>query len=351
VWVRGEVTGFKAYRSGHWYFTLRDTDAQVRCMMWRSDNQRVRTPPEEGMEVFVEARPTVWEERGEFRLTVKRLLPTAVDGAWQIKLEQARAALDRDGLFDHARKRPLPTFPFRIGVVTSVDGAALRDIVAVTERRWPVAEVLVVPTRVQGDGVETEIRAALECADRLPDIDVVIVGRGGGAREDLWAFNTETVARAVAAMTVPTISAIGHETDISLTDLVADARAPTPSAAAEAAVPDLDRVQTGIDQLARRLGRGLAGRTRLARERLARTADRLTVAMGGLVDRDRRRVSELSAMLDALSPLRVLGRGYSVARDAEGRVLRRTGDFVPAVPFTLTVADGDVDAIPTGSNG
>ena len=346
IWVRGEVTGFKAYRSGHWYFTLRDKHAQVRCIMWRGDNQRLRTPPDEGVEVFVEARPTVWEDRGEFRLTVERLLPTAADGAWQIQLEEARAALDRDGLFDPSRKRPLPPFPFRIAVVTSVDGAALRDIVAVIERRWPVAELLVVPTRVQGEGVETEIRAALLFADGLPDVDLVIVGRGGGSREDLWAFNTEIVARAVAAMSVPTIAAIGHETDVSLTDLVADARAPTPSAAAEAGVPDMERVRAGIEQLARRLGRGLAGRTQLAKERLARTADRLTLAIGGIVDRDRNRVSELGAMLDALSPLKILGRGYAVARGREGKVLRRTDDFVPDVPFTLTVSDGDVNAVP-----
>jgi exodeoxyribonuclease VII large subunit len=346
IWVRGEVSGFKAYRSGHWYFTLRDADAQVRCIMWRSDNQRVKTPPDEGVEVFVEARPTVWEDRGEFRLTVKQLLPTAADGGWQIKLEQARAALDRDGLFDPSRKRPLPQFPFRIAVVTSVDGAALRDIVAVTERRWPVVELLVVPTRVQGEGVEAEIRAALQFADRLPDVDLVIVGRGGGSREDLWAFNTEIVARAVAAMSVPTIAAVGHETDVSLTELVADARAPTPSAAAEAAVPNLEHVQAGVDQMARRLGRGLTSRTQLAKERLARTTDRLTVAMGGLVDRDRSRVSELGAMLDALSPLRILARGYSVARSREGKVLRRIDDFVPDVPFTLTVGDGEVDAVP-----
>jgi len=346
IWVRGEVSGFKAYRSGHWYFTLRDADAQVRCIMWRSDNQRVRTPPDEGVEVFVEARPTVWEDRGEFRLTVKQLLPTAADGGWQIKLEQARAALDRDGLFDPSRKRPLPQFPFRIAVVTSVDGAALRDIVAVTERRWPVVELLVVPTRVQGEGVEAEIRAALQFADRLPDVDLVIVGRGGGSREDLWAFNTEIVARAVAAMSVPTIAAVGHETDVSLTELVADARAPTPSAAAEAAVPNLEQVQAGVDQMARRLGRGLTNRTQLAKERLARTTDRLTVAIGGLVDRDRSRVSELGAMLDALSPLRILARGYSVARSREGKVLRRMDDFVPDVPFTLTVGDGEVNAVP-----
>ncbi len=351
LWVRGEVTGFKSYRSGHWYFTLRDADAQIRCVMWQSDNRRVRTQPTEGTEVFVEARPTVWEERGEFRLTVKRLLPSAADGAWQIELEKAKAALERDGLFDSARKRPLPPFPSRIAVVTSEDGAALRDIIAVTKRRWPVVELVVVPTRVQGDGVETEIRAALRTADRVRGVDLIIVGRGGGSREDLWAFNTEIVARAVAAVSVPTISAVGHETDVTLTDLVADVRAATPSAAAEAAVPDAERVQASVDQLARRLARGLSGRTQLAEERLARTADRLGVAVTSRMAEERAYVSELAARLDALSPLKVLRRGYAVARNAAGKVLKRTRDFEPDVAFHLTVSDGTVAAIPRGNDG
>ena len=346
VWVRGEVAGFKAYRSGHWYFTLRDPDAQIRCIMWRSDNQSVRTQPEEGTEIFVRARPTLWEERGEFRLTVKKLLPPAVDGDWQRKLEEARKALERDGLTDPTRRRPLPAFPLRIAVVTSLDGAALPDIVAVIQRRWPVAELLVVPTRVQGEGVETEIRAALRCADRIPAVDLVIVGRGGGSREDLWAFNTEIVARAVAEMSVPTVSAVGHETDVALTDLVADLRAATPSAAAEAAVPEIGRVRESVEVLARRLGRGLTSRTELAQERLARTSDRLTTAMTAVVDRDRNRVSEFGAMLDALSPLKILGRGFAVPRGADGKVLRHTSDFVEEVAFSLTVSDGDVTAIP-----
>ena len=193
VWVRGEVTGFKAYRSGHWYFSLRDRHAQVRCVMWRSDNQG-RTAPAEGTQVFVEARPTVWEERGEFRLGVRQLIPTDASGQWQLKLEQARAALEKDGLLDPARKRPVPVFPSSIAVVTSLDGAALRDIVSVVRRRWPSVELLVVPARVQGEGAEAELLGALARVNRLPRVDVAIVGRGGGSREDLWGFNSERVA-------------------------------------------------------------------------------------------------------------------------------------------------------------
>ena len=365
-WVRGEVTGFKAYRSGHWYFTLRDADAQVRCVMWRNANRSLPAPPQEGSQVFLEANPTVWEERGEFRLTVKRLVPTDEGGLWQLRLEKARAALQRDGLLDPARKRPLPEFPNRIAVVTSPDGAALRDIVSVTRRRWPMVELLVVPSLVQGEGAEEGLCEGLELADRLPDVDLVIVGRGGGSAEDLWAFNSEKVARTLAAMSVPTISAVGHETDVSLTDLVADHRAPTPSAAAEAAVPNRTEVVRWTSDLARRLAGGLSSHTMLGRERLARTSDRLTNGLSAHTMRGRERLARttdrltnaitahvetrktqlgrLSAQMDALSPLRVLDRGYAVARDEDGRVLKHTSDFTAGFEFSLTVSDGDVAA-------
>jgi exodeoxyribonuclease VII large subunit len=343
LWVRGEVTGFKAYQSGHWYFSLRDRQAQVRCVMWRSDNQRLEAPLEDGLDVFAEAQPTVWEERGEFRLTVRQIIPTSAGGLWQLKLERARAALERDGLLDPARKRPLPRFPQRIAVVTSLDGAALRDIVAVVRRRWPAVALLVVPARVQGETAESELRGALALVNRL-DVDVVIVGRGGGSREDLWAFNSEAVARAVAAVTVPTVSAVGHETDVSLTDLVADVRAPTPSAAAEAVVPDRAATLEVVNGLARRLAVALIGRAEAGRQRLDRTADRLAGAVGARLERGRARLDALGATLDALSPLRVLHRGYAVARDADGHVLRRVAQFPAGTPFRLTLADGDVAA-------
>jgi exodeoxyribonuclease VII large subunit len=343
LWVRGEVTGLKAYQSGHWYFSLRDRQAQVRCVMWRMDTQRLREPPEDGTEVFAEARPTVWEERGEFRLTVKQLIPTSADGMWQARLERAREALARDGLLDPSRKRPIPPYPRRLAIVTSPDGAALRDIVSVVRRRWPAVELLVVPARVQGETAEAELCAALALAGRL-DVDAVIVGRGGGSREDLWAFNSERVARAVAAAKVPTISAVGHETDVSLTDLVADFRAATPSAAAEAAVPDRGAMLGLVNGLARRLAGGLTGRVDLATQRLDRTADRLASGVDGRLERGRSRLDALGAGLNALSPLRVLERGFAVARDERGQVLRHVGAFTPGGRFRLTVLDGDVPA-------
>lgn len=342
VWVRGEVTGFKAYQSGHWYFALRDRQAQVRCVMWRSDNQG-HQPPAEGTQVFVEAQPTVWDEKGEFRLTVRQLIPTDATGAWQQRLEQARAALERDGLLDPARKRPLPPFPTCLGVVTSAEGAALQDIVSVLRRRWPAVEVLLVAARVQGEGAEGDLLQALGRMNRLP-VDVVIVGRGGGAREDLWVFNSERVARAVAAQRAPTISAVGHETDVTLTDLVADHRAPTPSAAAEAAVPDRSAMAHLVATLARRLGHGLSRRTQLGAERLERTGDRLEAAIRWHLDHRSNRLARLAAGLDALSPLKVLRRGYAVARDEQGGLMKRVAQFVPGTPFRLTVSDGDVNA-------
>ncbi len=343
VWIKGEVSGLKIYRSGHWYFSLRDAEAQVRCVMWRTDNLRTSAKLEDGQQVFLEGRPTVWEERGEFRVTVKRIIPTDADGMWEQRLRAAKAALERDGLLDPARRQPLPEFPSRIAVITSPDGAALRDILTVLERRWPVVEVLLLSTRVQGDAAERELCRALRRVDAV-GADVAIIGRGGGSREDLWAFNSERVARAVAAVRVPIVSAVGHEQDVTLTDLVADLRAPTPSAAAEAVVPDRREVSRAVDALARRLGQSLTNRTQIGAERLERTADRLHGAMQGQIERCAGRLTTLTAKLDALSPLKVLQRGYAVVRDESGRVLKSVGSFQPDMDLRVTVTDGDVDA-------
>ncbi len=344
LWVRGEISGFKAWQSGHWYFTLRDKTAQIRCVMFQKDNRRLPAPPLDGMQVFVFARPTLWEEKGEFRLTIVDLLSTAAGGLWQLAFEKAKAALARDGLLDPTRKRALPPYPRRIAVVTSPDGAALRDIIAVTARRWPVAELLVIPTRVQGEGAEGAICAALALLGRLEGLDLAILGRGGGSREDLWTFNHERVARAVAGVPVPVISAVGHETDVTLCDLVADLRAPTPSAAAEAATPDRSDVLADLAHLGARLARGLAARSGRVAERLDRTIDRLGGAMERRLERHRHVLAATSGRLDALSPLRVLGRGYALARDAEGRVLKRVAQLPPGLPFRLRVSDGEVAA-------
>ena len=341
LWVRGEITGFKAWRSGHWYFSLRDKTAQLRCVMFAKQNFRL-PPPTDGMQVFVFARPSMYEEKGEFQLTVTELLSTDQGGLWKLAFEKAKAALTKDGLLDPARKRRLPPFPRRIAVVTSPDGAALRDIEAVVGRRWPVAELIVVPAQVQGVKAEASVCSALNRISRLP-VDVLIVARGGGSVEDLWAFNSERVARAVAAMPMPVISAIGHETDVTLCDLVADLRAPTPSAAAEAATPDRAEVIAQCAVLGQRLARALRIASRHVVERLDRSGDRLVHAMERKLEQSGALLTAHGARLDALSPLRVLARGYAVARDTDGQILKRVAQLPAGKAFRLRVTDGEVN--------
>jgi exodeoxyribonuclease VII large subunit len=312
--------------------------------MWSRYAQLAGEPPKDGTEVFVLGKPGIYEAKGEFQLNVTRMLPTAAIGAAQRELERVRDLLQRDGLFDHARKRPMPPLATTVAVVTSADGAALRDVITVVSKRWPCCRLLVVSARVQGDGAVRALARALRLVNKIPDIEICILGRGGGGRDDLAAFNSEAVCRALAAVRVPTISAVGHETDLSLTDLVADLRAATPSAAAEMAVADRREVSRRLDDLAARLAGGLASRTRLAGERLARTRDRLHGAMEAALRRERHRADRLAGQLDALSPLRILDRGYAVPVGPDGRVLKRRVDFVPGAPFRLRVADGDVDA-------
>ena len=344
IWVRGEVVQCKVWSSGHWYFTLRDRRSQVKCCMFKLNASRAGRPPEDGTEVFVLAKPGLYEEKGEFQLVVSRMLPTSAVGQKQQELERVKALLHRDGLFDPARKRVVPSYASTVALVTSPDGAALRDVVTVTRKRWPCARILFVAARVQGDGAVQELVRALRLVNRIPGLDLCIVGRGGGARVDLAAFNSEAVCRALAAVRVPTISAVGHEIDVSLTDLVADLRAATPSAAAEMAVADRRDALRLVDDLALRLASGLTGRTRLAAARLARNADRLHAAVEGVLDSRRHLTERLAVQLDALSPLRVMGRGYAVPMDASGRVLKQRADFTKNESFRLRVVDGDVRA-------
>ena len=344
LWVRGEVVQCKAYSSGHWYFTLRDARSQVRCAMFRLNTLRAGKPPADGTEVYVLGKPCLYEEKGEFQLVVSRMLPTSALGRQQQELERVRALLQQDGLFDPFRKRALPSYASTIALITSRDGAAVHDVVTVTRKRWPCARLLVVGARVQGEGAVEELVHALRLVNRMPGVDLCIIGRGGGGREDLAAFNSEAVCRALAGIRVPTISAVGHESDISLTDLVADVRAATPSAAAELAVADRRDVLRLMDDLSVRLASGLASRTRLAAERLARTADRLQGGVQSAVQARRNLTERLAAQLDALSPLRVLGRGYAVPLGQDNRVLKRCAEFVPDETFRLRVVDGDVRA-------
>jgi exodeoxyribonuclease VII large subunit len=344
VWVKGEVTSFKAYGSGHWYFSLCDPQSAVRCVMWKTYTMKVGAVVADGTEVYALGTPTVWEERGELRMSVQVLLPTSGIGLAQLARERVRSALEKDGLLDPFRKRSLPAFPVRIAVVTSADGAALRDIMIVSRRRWPSVRLLVVPAKVQGAEAAAALVRALAVVNRLERVDLCIIGRGGGSKEDLSAFDDEQVCRAVAGLRVPSISAVGHEADISLTDLVADARAATPSAAVERALPDRADTLRHVQSLASRLAHGLRRRTALVGARLARSGDRIQVAMGRRLDGPRAQLDRYSGQLEALSPLRVLGRGYSVARLADGRVARRRTDLPPGTAFNLSMTDGDIAA-------
>lgn len=344
MWVRGEVMEYRIWKSGHHYFCLRDASSQMRCVLWRNDARKSMTALDDGTEVYVFGRAGLWEEKSEFRFTAKVILPTAAMGAAQRELERVKALLLAEGLLDQSRKRALPAYPTRIAVVTSLDGAALRDIVNVARRRWPLATLLVVPARVQGADAPGSIARALGVVNQIDALDLCVVGRGGGARDDLAAFNTEVVCRALAAVKVPTISAVGHETDISLTDLVADQRAATPSVAMELALPDARAVRRELDDAGVRLASMLTRRTRLAAERVERYADRYRAAMEATIVRRRHLLERAGATLDALSPLRVLERGYAVAQARDGRVLARQADFTAGQPFRLRLADGRVDA-------
>lgn len=343
LWIKGEIGEIKTHRNGHWYFTLKDAAAQIRCVMWQTYTQRASAPPAAGTEVYVLARPTVWAERGEVRFSAVTLLPTAGVGARQLAFLRAKEALARDGLLDPARKRALPKFPRVIAIVTSLDGAALHDMITVARRRWPALRVLVLGSAVQGAAAEPELVRALDTVNRLP-ADLCVLGRGGGSREDLSAFDAEAVCRAVAAVRVPVIAAVGHENDLSLVDLVADLRAPTPSAAMELALPDRQEVLARVGTLGDRMARGLRRRTRLVAERLQRSDDRLQHVLSRRLALLREQVGVLGARLHALSPLQTLERGFAVARDARGRILKRTRELPPGLPFRLRVSDGEVGA-------
>jgi len=343
LWVRGEVTGFKAYRSGHWYFTLRDAESQIRCVVWQRDTARMRAQPDEGMHVVAFGRLNVYAAKAEIQLSISRMEAEG-DGLWRKAFEEARLRLDVDGLLDPARKRPIPRYPRTIAVVTSPDGAALQDIIAVARRRDPTVAIVVVPAVVQGDSAPASLRGALKRVSKWRGADLVIVGRGGGSREDLWAFNDERVARAVAACPIPTISAVGHEVDVSLCDLVADLRAATPSAAAEAAVPVRADVQAEVTRTARRLRVALSRRAERARGDLVRTQREFGSRARRVIEMRRAWIVSLSASLDALSPLRTLDRGYAVARREDGTPMTSVFDFTAGDGFSLVVRDGKVDA-------
>jgi exodeoxyribonuclease VII large subunit len=348
LWIRGEVTDFKWHRSGHWYFCLRDESAQVRCVVWERDQYRIPAPPDEGMQVLAYGQLTVYPARGDMRFVVTRIASEG-DGLWRKALELAIARLHADGLLAPERKRPLARYPRRVAVITSPDGAALRDIIAVVRRRCACVELVVVPAKVQGDGAPEELVKAIERASRWGHCDTLIIGRGGGARDELWAFNDERVARALAACPMPTISAVGHEIDVTLCDLVADLRAATPSAAAEAAVPVLDEMRGAVDVAYADLRNAVHRALGDARTRLTTVTRDVSRAAQRAAEGRRSHLQMLTARLDALSPLSTLARGYSVARDDNGRTLSKVEDFAIGEAFELLVRDGRIDARAEGA--
>ena len=267
VWVEGELANYRLWKTGHLYFTLRDEQAQLKGVMFRSAARQLQFTPEDGLRVIARGRVTVYEPKGEYQIVCEHLLPQGI-GALQVAFEQVKRKLKDDGLFDPERKRPLPLLPRQIGVVTSLDSAALRDILQVLTRRHQTAHVVIYPTRVQGEGAAEKIAEGIARLSQTEGIDVIIVGRGGGSLEDLWAFNEERVARAIAAAAIPVISAVGHETDVTLSDFVADVRAPTPSAAAELAIAGRTDLVDRVDQLTGRLRAGVLDPLRRSRTRV-----------------------------------------------------------------------------------
>ncbi len=381
--VRGEISNYKCYPSGHHYFSLKDAQGALRCVLFRGDAARLRFRPVNGMEVVAFGRVSVFPRDGAYQLYCTELLQDG-RGALDEAFERLRRRLAEEGLFDPGAKQKLPRYPNKIALVTSQAGAAVRDMLRILKARWPLAAVLIAPVRVQGEAAAGEIAAAIHRLNNRADLDLIIAGRGGGSREDLWAFNEEVVARAIAISNIPVISAVGHEPDVTIADYVADVRAATPSNAAELAVPDRVDEQARLEQLSGRLARSLQARLHTARRELERLKSaralqnmkapiedrraqlsglrrRMTLAMqaktghsrqllevraqrlpGALLVRlseERGRLSRLAAGLDALSPLKVLGRGYAIARRGHD-VVASVSEVRPGDGLDVLVSDG-----------
>ena len=360
--VRGELSNYKIYPSGHHYFTLKDPEGALRCVMFKGSALRLRFRPENGMKVVVTGRVSVFPRDGAYQLYAEEMIPEGA-GDLAVAFEQLKARLYAEGLFDPARKKPLPEYPERIAIVTSPAGAAVHDMIRILRRRYPLAKVILLPVRVQGAEAPAEIAGAIRSADRWQIGDVNITGRGGGSLEDLWAFNDERVARAISACKIPVISAVGHEPDVTISDFVADVRASTPSHAAETAVPDQMELRRFLLSSQQRLTKSQEKRLAAERQRLTDFAAKrcLTEPMAFIQDkrmelvhrqqrlgdlsqgqlvRKRQRFAAISAALDAMSPLKVLGRGYAVAWDAEGRILKTYRDVSVGDTVTITLGEG-----------
>ena len=359
--VRGEVSNYKCYPSGHHYFSLKDEQGSIRCVMFRGDAARLRFKPVNGLSVIAYGRVSVYPRDGQYQLYCTQLMEDG-RGALDRAFEELKRKLEAQGLFDPAKKQPLPAYPGRIALVTSPAGAAVRDMIRILRQRWPLTEVLVVPVRVQGEGAAEEIAAAIHQVNNRDDIDLIITGRGGGSREDLWAFNEEPVAWAIALSNIPVISAVGHEPDVTISDYVADLRASTPSNAAELAVPDQQQERQRLEGLTLRLRQAMEvqldwdrkelrrlEQSRVLRNPVAVVDDqrmrldsvqrRLAMALERTLRRGRVELAGLAGRVDAMSPLKVLSRGYAIAK-AEGRAVTTVEQVQPGQAMDVLVADG-----------
>lgn len=370
LWLEGEVSNYSRAASGHVYFTLKDEEAQIRCVMWRSQAERGTYLPRDGEAILAHGRISVYEAGGQYQLYVDDIQPAGA-GLLYLQFEALKARLAAEGLFDADRKRPLPPFPRRLGIVTSPTAAALRDIVNILRRRYPLVEVVLSPTLVQGDEAPPQIVAAIEALNQHTDVDVIILARGGGSLEELWAFNDERVARAIYASRIPIVTGVGHETDFTIADFVADVRAPTPSAAAEMAVPDRQELGETVENWRSRLAQLMHKRIEEKRRALQyraqvlrrfspqaridsyrqRIDDLMRSALAGLKHRlalARERLRTLDSQLQALSPLATLERGYAITRHlGTGRVVRSITQIVAGDRVEVRVSDGQFESIVT----
>ena len=366
VMVRSEISNYKVYPSGHHYFTLKDAESSVRCVMFRREAASLRFRPENGMKVIVSGRVSVFPRDGAYQLYCSRMVPDGV-GELAFAFEQLKNKLYKEGLFDPAHKKPIPAFPHTIALVTSPAGAAVRDMIRILGARYPMAKVLVVPVRVQGEEAPEEICRGLDLVNACQLADLIITGRGGGSMEDLWAFNDERVARAIYRSQIPVISAVGHEPDVTIADFVADLRASTPSNGAELAVPNQQDLRDTLAHWDARLQKTMDRHLQTRREKLGRLRtspflqsplrgiqekrllldyqqQRLAHAMENTVGEERRRLGRLAAGLDALSPLKVLGRGYAIARRGED-VVSSIAQAEPGDRLEVLVSDGALSCL------
>ena len=366
LFIRGELSNYKVYPSGHHYFTMKDANGALRCVMFRYSAMRLRFRPENGMKVIAVGRISVFPRDGAYQLYCEDLMPDGA-GDLNVAFEQLKARLEAEGLFDRAHKKPLPQYPHRIAIITSGAGAAIMDMLRILARRYPLSKVMILPVRVQGTEAPAEIVGAIRYANRYQLADVIITGRGGGSLEDLWAFNDERVARAIYASEIPVVSAVGHEPDVTISDYVADVRAATPSNGAELVAPDRQELLRHIAQLSARMTTMMEKQLSLSRRQLDMLAKkrvlqspmhyiedkrlaldyvhrRLIASSQQLLAGKKQKFISLTAKLDAMSPLKVLSRGYSVTHRADGSVLRASSEVAPGDEITVRLLHGSIRA-------